>query len=189
MFFEATDVLRVEFEFRNKSSVDVAMRLRWFSIPSAGLRHSLELLPEGFRHACVQKVSREYEASAILTGCAFRQDGQRLESDWEEVSLGAKGTLVRRFEIRFQDAVPAGKPLDLAGAIESVEARYASLPPLAEHLRRFEPWHCAPSASSSAAGSSRPIRTATVFLCFTAANAASRPPGSGIPPPRCSGAV
>jgi len=115
------------------------MRLRWFSIPSAGLRHSLELLPEGFRHACVQKVSREYEASATLSGCAFRQAGQRLESDWEEVSLSAKGTLVRSFEIRFQDAVPEGEPLDLAGAIGNVEARYASLPPVPERLRRFEP--------------------------------------------------
>ena len=139
MFFEATDVLRVEFELRNKSAVDVAIRLRWFSIPSAGLRASLELLPEGFRHACVQKVTREYEASATLTGCAFRQAGQRLESDWEEVTLGAKGTLVRSFEIRFQDAVPEGAPLDLAGAIEAVEARYASLPPVPGHLRRFEP--------------------------------------------------
>jgi len=138
-FFAGTDVLRVEYELRNKSTADVAMRLRWFSVPSVGLSSSLKLLPDGFRHACVQKVTKEYEASATVTGCAFRQADGRLESDWEDILLPANANFVRSFEILFNDADPGAKPLDLAGAIANVEARYTALPELPERFRRFEP--------------------------------------------------
>lgn len=139
MYFAATDVLKVEFELTNKSAAEVDTKLRWFSIPAAGLRHSLNILPNGFRHACVQKVAREYEASATVTGCAFHQTGDRLESAWEEVSLSPKATKTWIFDISFNDAIFPNKLRTLAEAIDRVEAHYAALPELPAEWRRFEP--------------------------------------------------
>jgi len=88
MFFTATDVLRVEFELRNKSAADVAVKVRWFSRPSAGLSHSLELLSDGFRHACVQKVMRDYEASATVRGGSSKSRIQNSEFRIQNAELG-----------------------------------------------------------------------------------------------------
>ncbi len=162
MFFAATDVLRVEFTLTNKSAAEVAVKVRWFSRPSAGLSHTLELLPDGFRHACVQKVMREYEASAVVRGASFKvpdpasripdpgsqipDPGSRipdpgeeiaLRTDWEAVTLAARETRKWVFEVRFNGA--AGPVGTLAQAIDNVEARYAALPELPAEWSHFEP--------------------------------------------------
>lgn len=139
MFFASTDVLRVEYELHNKSAADVVLRLRWFSVPSPGLRHDLQLLPDGFRHACVQKVTRECETSTLVTGCAFRQVEGRLESDWQELTLPARQRRTWGFDIRFDGAVMPSVPLSLTRAIDRVESCYAALPELPAAWRRFEP--------------------------------------------------
>jgi hypothetical protein len=143
MFFSGTDVLKVEFYLTNKSAVEVAVKLRWFSVPAAGLSRSLQLLSDGFRHACVQKVARDYEASAVVVGGCFRSqnsdEGIVLRTDWEALTLAAQETRTWVFEVRFNDAIPQGKPLNLAGAIANVETRYAALPELPSEWRRFEP--------------------------------------------------
>lgn len=65
-----------------------------------------------------------------------------LKTDWETVTLAAKETRTWVFEIRFNDAIPQGKPLSLAGAIENVEARYAALPGTGTGHAEF-PWGAA----------------------------------------------
>jgi hypothetical protein len=139
MYFSGTDVLWLEFELLNKSAAEADLRLRWFSQPSEGLGHRTKLLPDGFHFECIQKVDREYTASATLTGSAFTQAGSRLESAWENVCLAPHERKVWTFDVCFN-----GSPLNeakrtLAQAVSEIEDRYASLPALPADRKHFDP--------------------------------------------------
>lgn len=138
--FSATDVLQVDYELVNHAATAVPLRLRWFSVPATGLSHHTELQPNGFRHACVQQVTAEYEATADVTGAPFVLAAERLESPWLEVTLAAHETRRWTFVVRLQGALAPAPAVDgLADAIARTEARYAALPALPAALAHFEP--------------------------------------------------
>ena len=138
MYYPAPDVLRVEFELRNKSAADVALRLHWFSRPSPGLRHELKLHSNGFQYACEQKVLSPYWVRAEVSGAAFQSSPEGLITNWEEVVLPALDIRTWRFEVHFNDAPAVAETISLADAISAVEAHYAELPALALEWERFE---------------------------------------------------
>lgn len=149
IFCPQPDVWQVTYRLRNTSLTSVAVRMRWVSIPAAGLGLEAAATATGLEFCVQQKVRTPYgvfvTAAADFAGLAFEWTGERFLSQQIDVQLDPG----RQREWSFRFALDtAGKPslpaysrspdVELAAAVERVERAYAHIPKLKGAWSRFD---------------------------------------------------
>jgi len=148
MHFPAPDRLSIRYELQNRCATEVAVRLRWFSVPHRGLGCSATGRENGFRFEHTARVTDKYGAAAALEAVAapvpfvWRQG--KFRSPWIVRCL--RGGATQTFSFRIEFGIGRDRPRVLAPqrektlrqAIGETEQAYARLPALPEEHRQFE---------------------------------------------------